>query len=596
MTRRRPRLVPWLAVAAATALAISAAVVGGSTATRVVRTVASTESSATVVLEVPSVPTTLNPHVTLGDTPTTRAVASVIWPQAYLVGPGLAVTPDTDVVASAEVVGLSPQTVVYHLDPKAVWSDGQPIDASDFVYLWHQEVRQATASGDSASTMAVEDGYLDIASVTGSDGGETVTVVFRTPYADWTDLFDGLVPPQVGRSYGWSSGFDAAHLADQVWGGPWEVTSWTPGRQMELSPNPTWWGPRPAVAHIVLRAPGTTAAAVTDLADGSAQAMATSSFGLRTLDAVSSLPGVRSTEIDGSAMVQLVFNTRLAPLDLATVRQGIGHLVDRPAIVHDLVVPADPGAQTLGSFFAPAGASGPADDGAAYLRPDVAAAERLLAAGGVVRAADGTEQLAGQPFTLTLTWAAGDPWTSAVAPAVAADLEAEGIGVRTDPVPGTDLTARLGDTGWELALVRVAGQAWLSRLADEYSTNAPLQGHDGLRDLSGFDSATIDQLFTQAVGQLNVTQADDLYHQIDQRLWVDMPALPLFTVPEVVAWNARLVGLTPDPGGAGLLWQATTMAMTRPVTGGAPTEAAGAVPPEGRRTRTTRGGVQGAAR
>jgi len=94
------------------------------------------EDGGTVTVDVDAVPTTLNDHTVTGDNAATQAVCSLFWPQVFQVAPGQAPTLDTDVVQSAEVVSLNPQTVVYQINPKAVWSDGTPVTAQDFVYDW----------------------------------------------------------------------------------------------------------------------------------------------------------------------------------------------------------------------------------------------------------------------------------------------------------------------------------------------------------------------------------------------------------------------------------------------------------------------------
>ncbi|MHB8330486.1 MAG: hypothetical protein ACYDD6_12840, partial [Acidimicrobiales bacterium] len=88
---------------------------------------------------VASVPTTLNDHTVAGDTAATRALASLIWAQVFQVAPGVNPRLDTTVVQSAEVVSVDPQTVVYQIDPRAVWSDGTPVSAQDFTYAWLSE-------------------------------------------------------------------------------------------------------------------------------------------------------------------------------------------------------------------------------------------------------------------------------------------------------------------------------------------------------------------------------------------------------------------------------------------------------------------------
>src|SRR5664280_930961 len=51
-------------------------------------------------------------------------------------------------------------------------------------------------------------GYRDVASVTGSNGRKTVTVVFSTPFTDWRVMFDHMVPAHIAMRVGWNSGFD----------------------------------------------------------------------------------------------------------------------------------------------------------------------------------------------------------------------------------------------------------------------------------------------------------------------------------------------------------------------------------------------------
>ena len=130
--RRLPaRLLPWVAVLLAVLVAVlglGVARSGHRTATQVVDTV----RGGTAVIDVASVPTNLNPHTLAGSTVETQAVGDLIWPQCYEIGPGLKPQLDTELLASAEVVSVVPETVVYHIDPAARWSNGVPIRASAF--------------------------------------------------------------------------------------------------------------------------------------------------------------------------------------------------------------------------------------------------------------------------------------------------------------------------------------------------------------------------------------------------------------------------------------------------------------------------------
>ena len=76
-----------------------------------------------------------------------------------------------------------PQRVTYRIDPKAVWSDGQPIDASDFRY---------TAEQIRATTPAAT--FID--SVDDQDPKAAV-VTFRQPTAAWRDSIRFVFPQHL---------------------------------------------------------------------------------------------------------------------------------------------------------------------------------------------------------------------------------------------------------------------------------------------------------------------------------------------------------------------------------------------------------------
>src|SRR5580704_3823936 len=65
-----------------------------------------------------------------------QEIMNMVWPQAFIVNNKLQPVLNNQLLESASVTASSPQTVVYTLNPKAVWSDGTPITADDFIYNW----------------------------------------------------------------------------------------------------------------------------------------------------------------------------------------------------------------------------------------------------------------------------------------------------------------------------------------------------------------------------------------------------------------------------------------------------------------------------
>ena len=509
--------------------------------------------TATVALD--QVPTTLNDHTAAGDTPAGRMLGSAIWAQVFRVGPDLTPQLDTNVVDSAEVIGLSPQTVVYQIDPRAVWSDGTPISADDFTYAWQSQKGGAIDVDGTPDSVTSTLGYRDIESLTGSNNGKTVTVVFRTHFADWPSLFDDLLPAHVAQQVGWNHGFDHFAAGVFVSGGAWEVQSFQPGSDVVLQRNPRWWESPPSLDKIVVRAVSANAALTSGLSQGQVQVAYASGFDQSFLAQASSSSVLQSQASLGTRMLQLEFNVRRAPLNVTSVREGIAHAVDRAGIVESVGQPEDHSVWEDNHHLIPNAEPGYADDATGYETPDPVTSAHLLQQSGFALDGHGTWTVHGKPVSLDIVWAADDPWSAAVGPIVAGQLVAAGFDVVSTPMSTVQLdTSALPTGAFDLALVPVDASAYSSALGNVFSTAPAITGGASSADWSGFDDPKIDALFTQAVQELAPPRAHAIYQQIDQALWTAMPSLPLFAEPTLLVWSSTLSGVTDDPGGLGPLW------------------------------------------
>ena len=509
----------------------------------------------TVTVALDQVPTTLNDHTVAGDTEAGRMVASLVWAQVFRVGPGLAPQLDTNVVDSAEVISLSPQTVVYQIDPRAVWSDGVPISEADFLYAWDAQKGGGTDIDGTPDSVTSTLGYRDIESLTGSNGGKTVTVVFRTPFADWASLFDDLLPAHIAQQVGWNSGFDQLSPAVSVSGGPYEVASWQPGSEIVLTRNPRWWGSPSSLDRVVVRAVTGDGALTSALGQGGVQVAYPGGFDPSFMAQTSS-SSVLQTQVDlGTTMLQLEFNVRRAPLNVAATREGIAHAIDRAGLVETVGQPEDHSVWEDNDHLVANGEPGYVDDASGYEQAEPVLSARLLEQSGFTTDARGAWSLHGKPVTLNLVWAADDPWSAAVGPIVAAQLVAAGFDVAATPMSSAQLygTALPGGA-FDLALVPVEQSAYPSALGNVFSTSPAVTGAAVPADWTGFDDPKIDALFSQAAQDLAPPSAHAIYQQIDQDLWVAMPTLPLFAEPTMLVWSSSLSGVGDDPGGLGPMW------------------------------------------
>jgi peptide/nickel transport system substrate-binding protein len=512
----------------------------------------------TVTVAMEQVPTTLNDHTVSGDTPTTRMIASAIWPQVFQVGPGQTPVLDTQVVQSAELVSVDPQTVVYQIDPHATWSDGVPITADDFVYSWDSQKGGGADVDGTPDSVASTLGYRDITSVSSSNGGRTVTVAFKTPFGDWASLFDDLLPAHVAARVGWNHGFDKFDASTLVSGGPWMVSAWQPGVSLVLRRNPHWWGTAPHLDEIDFETAADGGALLRDLRSGGAQVGYPSAFSPSLMAALTSSQALETTESLGTTMLQLVFNTKHAPFDNAFVRQGVAHTIDRAGIVSKLVQPVDPSTWEDNDHLFANVQPQYTDDASGYTEPDLAAAARALSQGGLVPDANGTWTLHGSPVAITLAWAQDDPWSAVVEPALAAQLVAGGFDVSVEPVTSLQLSGSVLPSGdFDLALVPVTTSAYPSATAAYYSPAAGLNTPGTNLDWSGLSDPHLDALLTDASQQLGSNLANPLYQQADVELWAQMPTLPLFAEPTLMVNSAWVGGVRDDSGGLGPMFSAS---------------------------------------
>lgn len=334
----------------------------------------------TVVVAIDDIGIGFNPHLRANQSPATSAVSSMVLPSPFRPVPSPAVpgatewVPDTALLESAEVTSQEPFTVTYKLRNHANWSDGAPIAAEDFRFLWQQMVTQPGVADPA--------GYRLITDVGSSGGGKTVTVVLGRPYPAWRELFANLLPSHLIKDQpgGFMNG-----LAEgiPVSGGNFAIKSVDIGRdEILLERNDRYWGTPAAPDQILLRRGGTPAQLADSLRTDDAQ-MALVHGGVATQAQLAAIPAVRTAIMPQSRELQLVLNGRDTDLVDGRVRHGLLALLD-PALL------ATVGAQT-GGWVEPVRAQilTPSDPGytaTAPPRPTTDEAFALLEEAGFARA------------------------------------------------------------------------------------------------------------------------------------------------------------------------------------------------------------------
>ncbi len=603
-------------------------------------------TGGTITVGIDQSPTGCNPNTASGDTWADRLLLEPVLPSAFQVNANDQAVYDPALITQAELQSTNPETVVYTINPKAVWSDGKPVTATDFLYTWHQErgaggpvgataktttpggkgaagTKTATATktgaavttGTTTPTVATPTlaatptapttlpgatgstgpslGYRQIASMKPSAKGRTVTVVFKTPYADWQSLFDYLLPAHVLEKTGWDPACTTLDPAIDLSAGPYVLDKIVAGKEVVLGRNPKWWEQMPPLQKIVVKiATGPTQLSQW-LGRGTVDVAFPAGYDERYLQAVTSDPSTLSQSQLSGTFLELQFSVTSPATASLDLRLAIAHAVDRQALVNDVagwadstIVPAASHlfAQTQQGYPShkppPLQVSGqpgyttttlPKTSPTATPFPpgaDLSATTRLLTSLGALRVGNAPWQLlTGKTFTLQLAVDEADPWAQQAAAEVVRQLDAAGIETTAVPAAGAETAGMdLASGKADVAILPMHASPYASQALAWYTPLLGAPGTAGSQDWSNYDNPALNALLEKASQQLNPVDAAPLYSQADAALWQQMVALPLFTQPSLLAWSGKTAGVSPNPYGPSLLWETQNWAMRVPPT------------------------------
>jgi peptide/nickel transport system substrate-binding protein len=508
-----------------------------------------------------------NPNTPGGAASSTPTLLSSVLPSAYVISSGSAPQVNSNLLLSVEATSTSPLTIQYVINPSAVWSDGVPVSADDFIYAWEAQRGNGVEVDGQADQVASDLGYRDVASVIGSHGGKTVTVVFTTPFTDWRVLFHDMLPAHIARRVGWNHGFAAFNPDVDLSAGPYVLKSVSSGGSAVLVRNPKWWGTAAVLDRVDVAVAPNQKSWIGALAASNQAVAQPSTFNLGSLDAVSSLPNTQSFIKPSLNLLQLEFNVT-SPLTVQpAAREAIAHALDRTAMLNRVFGALDPALVVNQDHLAIAsqGTYNASSAAGEYTTPNLATTDRLLRSVGYHQDPAGQYvDATGRPLTVRMAVEMGDPWIAEVGTIVSSQLAKVGITVVTVPVDGTTgMVAAADANSYDMALVtRVAGP-YQTQTGAWFSQEGPLSSA-GTQDWSNFDDPAVDQLFLQASEALNPVTGAAIYSQIDDQLWDQMVALPLFGEPAFEANGVQMSNVLYNPSIDGILWNVALWAALEP--------------------------------
>jgi peptide/nickel transport system substrate-binding protein len=432
-----------------------------------------------------------------------------------------------DYLTSVQLTSQNPQVVTYRINPKAHWSDGTPLS-------WRDIAAQADAlSGQHKDFLvATTAGYDDVASVVRGANDQEARITFKSPYADWRNMFSPLYPAEISAS---AAEFNTGWLsAPKMTAGPFLVQSIdTKNMTATVARDPKWWGTKPLLDRITFKV--------------IPKAQLVSSFTANQIDFFDIVSDTalaqRSRQLPDAVVRQapatdysaLVFGATQNPaLADARVRVALQKAIDTRTLVKQVLGQLERNPQPLGNHLLLASASD-YHDNSALAGYDPQAAGRTLDELGWQRSGQYRTK-GGQTLALRFVIAGGIPTNAQIASIVQTQLARIGVRVDVVAVPSSTYFKDYVNVGkYDLATFRWGVNSFPLSAARSMFYLDP----DNIDENYGrIGSPALNALLNQAAGELNPGRLAVLEQQIDQEVWRTGSMLPLFQTSGAVTERA----------------------------------------------------------
>lgn len=546
VTTRKPHNSHVLAASvAALLLVLTVAATGGSAS-------GAAAPGPTAVVGLDLDPLCLNVLLNDCNTNVSHVVAGPVLAGAFRVLPDFSFEP---VLVDHVDVQAQPFALTYHIRPQAVWSDGAPVTADDFIFTLETILDPANNT--------LKSGYEHVTDAVRVDA-KTVTVRFAAPNPDWQTLFQYVLPKHVlaGHDFDqvWRDGIDDPATHAPIGSGPFLVTGWTRGESLTATRNPRWWGPTgPFLDSIVFRIVPSANDQFAGLRNGTLDLIfPQAQLGIADIGRVD---GITVQSAPGTGMEHLDFNVQPAGMSLLRerwFRQAVAYAIDRDAVAaasYNTLVPNYPALHNL-TFASAHPAYQPVFARYAH---DAAAVAVLMLDHGCVRGGDGIWSCAGIRASVRFATTAGNLQRELVQQDMVAQARAAGIELVPDNSPaGFLFGSRLGARDYELIMFTwVRGSAFPSLRA--------LYACGGEQNFTGYCSQAVTDLALRVDVEVDPAVRAQLANDANRILADDMPSLPLFQRITFLVQRDALRGPRLNPGGFGL-WNVETWRLGPDVT------------------------------
>lgn len=475
-----------------------------------------------------------------GTEASTKYVIDALLPEPLIADKDANVTANPDYLTSATLTSKNPQTVEYKINPKAKWSDGQPMSVRDFVAQW-----QATNGRNEAYQVSSTTGYEDIASVTaGPAGPSDVIVKFAKPFSDWKSLFAPLYPASARNT---PTQFNKGWLNRiPVTAGPFKFSRFDKTAQtVTVVRDPKWWGTPPLLDRIVFKSLESTAS-IQAYVNGEIDYLPNIAVNPSDYKLAKAAKGGTITEAAGPDFRHFTFSGTSPILSDVNVRRAIAMGTDRKAIATaDLKGLNWPVVVMNNHFFVNTQAGYQDTAGNVGTYNPTEARKLLDAAGWTIQGQ--YRQKAGKPLTLRFVIPSGIASSKNEGELFLAMMKQIGVKVAITPVASNDFFDKYVSTGnFDVTPFSWLGTPFPVSSAKSIYLNPTKDSKGELQIQQNFarvGSPQLDALLKRAGSTLDIDASRALINQADRMVWQEVHSLTLFQRPQISGVKNGLANL-----------------------------------------------------
>ena len=436
--------------------------------------------------------------------------------------------------------------VTYTLQPLARWADGEPVTSQDVVFS--AEIEQMPDSGLNNALL-----FRNLRSVRVVDAKNFVMIFdhvqsgFNAPDAFQIlpehiegPIYRGLADK---RDYLKHSAYRTMPTTPGLWMGPYRLAEFGAGKYAVFERNPYWFGEVPYFRKITLRFYPSSAQAQAGLFAGETDFLQEGTLPLSVAADIRSRlqDSFQVKTAPGATLLNVVVNLDQPQLKDERVRHALLLAIDRKTMAAELLGDEKAVAH---SFLPP---QDPAySDRVPHVPFDPAAAAQDLRDAGYHQSESGRwVDAAGVPLALRLSINAGNSLTGPVGDRLTAAWRRLGIDVTLVSDPAL-LAQTLPHRRFDLALFSLTPtpeyvpQTILSSAAIPTEAN----NYSG-QNFAGLRNSEIDGLLVALTGETDSRKRKELWTKLELAWAQELPALPLFDLPQLYVVPNWLRGFAP---------------------------------------------------